>query len=96
MSYYPLGSVSPTNSFLVEEERVLVVGLDELVLADAAAEAEDVGHVVLLPLQVLRDDLVRLLAVALLVAPKNKMRKHIKYYSVFNISFQDITLIILR
>ena len=54
---------------LVEEECVLVVGLDELVLADAAAEAEDVGHVVLLALQVLRDDLVGLLAVALLVAP---------------------------
>ena len=59
------------SSHLVEEECVLVVGLDELVLADAAAQAEDVGHVVLLPLrlQVLRYDLVRLLTVALLVTP---------------------------
>ena len=59
---------------LVEEECVLVVGLDELVLADAAAQAEDVGHVVLLPLrlQVLRYDLVRLLTVPLLVTPATK------------------------
>ena len=52
--------------YLVEHILVLVVGLDELVLADPPAEADDVRHLVLLLLQGLGDDLVRLVPVALL------------------------------
>jgi hypothetical protein len=59
-----------SSSNLFKHVLVGVVGLDELVLTDPAAETNDVRNFILLLLQGLRDHLVRLLAVALAMPPE--------------------------
>ena len=73
--------------YLLQHFVVRVVGLDELVLTDPSAEADDVRHLVLLLLQKLGDHFVRLLPVALTVTSEEQ--KYILYFGRCTPTFTD-------